>query len=287
MCETNQEIYDTNFQAFKIAEDPRVFIPTIVGYDGYILSHTMMPVKLELQENIDNFLPPLKHHYNLSDISTVKGIDPVTTPHIRDRDEEGTAPGYFEYRYSLQKALENSIDIIKEVHDDFAAQFGRSYGNGIYKAVETDDADIIIFGMGSVASQARVAIKRMRKKGIKVGLVSLKTFRPYPAKILRDFFKNQNMVVVFDREIGYGYEGVLCYELKSALYGLKNSPFIKGFIAGLGGRDLTSNHIIEGVEKAIELEKKGEISYSTDYLGLKLDELKNYDESEFFKEEKK
>ena len=84
MCETNQEIYDTNIQAFKIAEDPRVFLPTIVGYDGYILSHTMMPVVLENQEKIDTFLPPLKHHINLSDLTQVKGVDPVTTPHIRD-----------------------------------------------------------------------------------------------------------------------------------------------------------------------------------------------------------
>ena len=99
-----------------------------------------------------------------------------------------------------------------------------------------------------------------------------------------EFFKDKNTIVVFDREIGYGYEGVLCYELKSALYGLKNPPFVKGFIAGLGGRDLTTEHIIEGVKKTIELEKKGEISYSTEFLGLRLDELNEYDEDEFFRE---
>ncbi|GAG97943.1 unnamed protein product, partial [marine sediment metagenome] len=93
MCEDNQEIYDTNLQAFKIAEDQRVYLPAIVGYDGYILSHTMMPVILEDQEEVDKFLPPLEHHINLSDISQVKGIDPVTTPHIRDRGSEGVAPG--------------------------------------------------------------------------------------------------------------------------------------------------------------------------------------------------
>ncbi len=284
MCETNQEIYDTNIQAFKIAEDPRVFIPTIVGYDGYILSHTMMPVILENQEHIDNFLPPLKHHINLSDLSTIKGIDPVTTPHVRDRGQEGTAPGYFEYRYALQKALENSIDIIKEVHDEFAEKFGRSYGNGIYKAIQIDDADVIVYAMGSIASQARVAIKKMRKDGLKVGLVSLKTFRPYPADILKDLFKDKRLIVIFDRDIGYGYEGVLSYELKSALYGLKNSPYIKGFIVGLGGRDVKTEDIIQGVQKAIEQEKTGIISHTTEFIGLRLNELKNYDEEEFYKE---
>jgi pyruvate/2-oxoacid:ferredoxin oxidoreductase alpha subunit len=285
MCETNQEIYDTNIQAFKIAEDPRVFIPTIVGYDGYILSHTMMPVMLENQDDIDKFLPPLKHHINLSDLTTVKGIDPVTTPHVRNRGRDGTAPGYYEYRYALQKALENSLDIIKEVHDEFAVKFGRSYGNGIYKAIQTEDADVIVFAMGSVASQSRVAIKKLRQNGEKVGLVSLKTFRPYPANILKEFFKEKQIIVVFDRDIGYGYEGVLSYELKSALYGLKTSPYIKGFIVGLGGRDVTTDHILEGIQKAKDQEKTGEISHTTEFLGLRLSELKDYDEEKFYKGE--
>lgn len=272
-CENNQEIYDTNIQAFKIAEDPRNFLPVVVGYDGYILSHTMMPVVLENQDEVDAFLPPLKHHIDLSNISVVKGIDPVTTPHIRDRGEEGTAPGYFEYRYALQKALENSIDIIKEVHNDFAKKFGRSYGNGVYKTFYADDAETIIFAMGSVAAQARVAVERLREEGIKIGLLSLKLFRPYPARELREYFKTKKTIIVFDRDIGYGYEGVLSYELKSALYNLSDAPFIKGFIVGLGGRDITTDHIIKGVEMALKQKENGEISHQTEFLGLKLDEL--------------
>ena len=108
-------------------------------------------------------------------------------------------------------------------------------------------------------------------------------FRPFPIKALREFFETKKNVVVFDRDIGYGYEGVLSYELKAALYGLKNAPFIKGFIVGLGGRDVRNEHIIEGVHKTLELAKKGEITYETEFFGLKLDELKDYDEQEFLK----
>ena len=282
MCENNQEIYDTNIQAFKIAEDPRVFLPSIVAYDGYILSHTMMPVKLENQDKIDEFLPPLNHHINLSDISKVKGIDPVTTPHIRTR-AEGTAPGYYEYRYALQRSLENSIDIIKDVHDEFARKFGRSYGNGIYKTVQTEDADTIIYAMGSVASQARVAIKQLRAEGLKIGIVSLRLFRPYPYTQLREFFKDKENIIVFDRDIGYGYEGVLSYELKAALYSLQKRPNIKGFIVGLGGRDVKTEHIVTGVHKALDEFKQGIFTNKTDFLGLRLDELSDYDESTYFK----
>jgi len=282
MCENNQEIYDTNLQAFKIAEDPRVFLPSIVAYDGYILSHTMMPVKLEKQEKIDEFLPPLNHHINLSDISKVKGIDPVTTPHLIKR-AEGTAPGYYEYRYALQRSLENSISIIKDVHDEFARKFGRSYGNGIYKTVQTEDADTIIYAMGSVASQARVAIKQLREEDLKIGIVSLKLFRPYPYTQLREFFKDKENIIVFDRDIGYGYEGVLSYELKAALYSLQKRPNIKGFIVGLGGRDVKTEHIITGVYKALDEFKQGIFTNKTDFLGLRLDELSDYDDSTYFK----
>ena len=271
-CEDNQEIYDTNLQAFKVAEDPRVFLPVMVGYDGYILSHTMMPVQVEKQEDVDEFLPPLNHHINLCDISHVKGVDPVTTPHIVKR-EEGTAPGYYEYRYSLQKALENAIPIIQEVNEEFDRKFGRSYGNGIYKTYHTEDAESIIFAMGSVASQARIIVNKLRKEGLKIGLISLKLFRPFPRKILHEDLRNFDNIIVFDRDIGYGYEGVLAYELKAALYGLKNPPFIKGFVLGLGGRDINNDQIKEGVLKALQEAKDGAISFETDFLGLKLEEL--------------
>ncbi|MFX1275745.1 MAG: pyruvate ferredoxin oxidoreductase [Promethearchaeota archaeon] len=272
MCEDNQEIYDTNIQAFKIAEDPRIYIPTIVAYDGYILSHTMMPLELENQKDIDAFLPPLIHHINLSDITNIKGVGPVTTPDIIKR-AEGTAPGYYEFRYSLQKALENSIDIIQEVHDEFANKFGRSYGNGLFKTHKTEDADSIIFAMGSVSAQARSVVKKLRDKGIKIGLVCLRLFRPFPAMQLREFFKEKKNIIVFDRAVGYGYEGVLCYELKAALYGLKDAPFIKGFIVGLGGRDIKDEHLIEGVQKTLKQADKGDITNITEFLGLKLEEL--------------
>jgi len=127
--------------------------------------------------------------------------------------------------------------------------------------------------MGSVSSQVKMVIGKLREEGLKIGLVSLRLFRPFPVKYLREFFKDKKNIIVFDREIGYGYEGVLAYELKAALYGLKDCPFIKGFIVGLGGRDVKNEHIVDGVHRALEQSKKGEIIYETEFLGLKLDEL--------------
>ncbi len=274
-CEDNQEIYDTVLQAYRIAEDPDINLPTFVCYDGYILSHTVMPVQVEAQDMVDAFIPPFKNYMRLADIKNPTGLSPVTTPYPILRPE-GTAPGYMEYRWSMTKAQERAHKKMQEVHDAFAKQFGRSYGNGIYKTYKMEDADLAIFAMGSVASEARLSVDKLRKEGIKAGVISLKSFRPFPVKYLREAMKNVKIVAVFDRDVGYGYEGVLAYELRAALYGLPNEPYVKGFIVGLGGRDIFADHLYNGAKRAIAANKAGEqVDGKTEWLGLLLDQLTN------------
>jgi pyruvate/2-oxoacid:ferredoxin oxidoreductase alpha subunit len=272
-CETNQEIYDTVIMAYRIAEDSRVYLPMFVNYDGYIVSHTIMPVEVEDSAKIQEFLPPLKHHINIADLSNPKGVNPVTTPNPIPRGAEGIAPGYMEFRFSMQKAAEYSLEVIEQVAADFKKKFGRSYGNGIYKSYLADDAEILLFGVSSIASESRGVVDQLRKEGIKAGLISLKVFRPFPVKYLREAFKACKYVAVFDREVGYGYEGILAYELKAALYGSSNQPFIKGFILGLGGRDVTPDQIYNGVKLTINMAQSGSTEFRTDFLGLKLEDL--------------
>jgi pyruvate/2-oxoacid:ferredoxin oxidoreductase alpha subunit len=272
-CEDNQEIYDTVLMAYRAAEDPQVYLPCSVNYDGYILSHTLMPVQIEDSEKIHQFLPQLQHHLNLSDISQPKGVSPVTTPNPIARLGEQTAPGYMEFRYSMQKAAENALDVIIEANRSFQEIFGRSYGNGIFKGYCNEDAEILIFAVGAVASESRNVVDQLRAEGMSIGLVSLKVFRPFPVEYIREAFKSCQIAVVFDRDVGYGYEGILCYELKAALYGTPNQPFIKGFIVGLGGRDVTQEQLKLGISKAQELSQKHQLDYRTEFLGLKLGEL--------------
>jgi len=272
-CEDNQEIYDTVLQAYRIAEDPDINLPTFVCYDGYILSHTLMPVQVEGQDLVDGFLPPFRNYIRLADTKNPTGLSPVTTPYPILRPE-GTAPGYIEYRWAMTKALERSHQKIQEVHDAFAKQFGRQYGNGIYKTYKMEDAELALFAMGSVACEARLSVDQLRKEGIKAGVVSLKVFRPFPVKFLREVMKDVKTVAVFDRDVGYGYEGVLAYELRAALYGLSNAPYVKGFIVGLGGRDILADHLVNGAKRAMLAREKGEeVDGKTEWLGLLLDQL--------------
>jgi pyruvate ferredoxin oxidoreductase alpha subunit len=272
-CEDNQEIYDTVLMGYRIAEDPRVYLPVAVDYDGYILSHTLMPVQIEDADKIHEFLPPLKHHINLTDMAHPKGVNPVTTPNPIARLGEQTAPGYMEFRFSMQKAAENSLEIIQEANQAFQEIFGRSYGNGIYKEYRSEDASILIFAVGAVASECRNIVDQLREVGLSIGLISLKIFRPFPLQYMREAFSRCQIAVVFDRDVGYGYEGVLCYELKAALYGSQNQPFVKGYIVGLGGRDVTQDQLRFGIQKAQELAVDKQMDSRTEFLGLKLDEI--------------
>jgi pyruvate/2-oxoacid:ferredoxin oxidoreductase alpha subunit len=113
----------------------------------------------------------------------------------------------------------------------------------------------------------------LRNEGKKIGLVSLRVFRPFPKKALREFFEGKEKIIVFDRDIGYGFEGVLSYELKAALYPLKRTPTIKGFIVGLGGRDIKDEHLIQGVSKFEAQNESDNITDETEFIGLKLDKL--------------
>lgn len=270
--EDNQEIYDTTLMAFRIAEDPSVYLPAFNAYDGYILSHTVMPVQLEDQDKIDQFLPPLKHHINLADFDNVKGVSPVTIPSTIDRGEHGVAPGYYEFRFSMQRALENSIPVIQKANKEFGELFGRSYGNGLYKEYKMEDAEVALFSVMSVAAESRLAVDELRDQGIKAGLVSLKVFRPFPGDALRKAFKNVQNVVVFERAVGYGYRGILESELKSALYDSTTQPDVAGFVLGLGGRDIKRSHIVHGVKEALKGQEPDQ-PIKVNFLGLELDDL--------------
>lgn len=272
--ESNQEAYDTVLMSYRIAEDPRVYLPAFVSYDGYILSHTMMPVQIEDDDKVREFLPPLKPHIHLTDFDNVHSVNPVTPPGLTIRPE-GNTPGYYEFRYSMQKAHEYAAEVVEEVAKEFEAKFGRSYGNGIYKPYKADDAEVLIFAVASVASESRGVVDKLREEGLKVGLISLKLYRPFPIKHLREAFSKAKLVVVFDRDVGYGMEGILAAELKSALYAADHHPVIRGFIVGLGGRDITADQLIHGVKTAIAEKDNRAVQQDThvDFIGVQLEGL--------------
>jgi pyruvate/2-oxoacid:ferredoxin oxidoreductase alpha subunit len=251
----NQEIIDSIIQAYKIAES--IYVPVMVCYDGYVLSHTEMPVDVPSQKDVDNFLPPYKPHTTL-DPANPKNYNLVTLANPRVNAEGVLCHGYMELRYLLQEALQNSRETIIRVGQEFGELFGRSYANMLWEN-GLDNADVVIVAMGSLAMEAIVAADMLREAGHKVGVLGLRVFRPFPKAEVMKALKKSRLVVVFDKNISYGLEGATCSEIKSALYGSSVRTVIRNFIVGLGGRDVKARELVDAVNKSLLSVKEGDL----------------------------
>ena len=198
-CENNQEVLDTGVMAYRIAEDERVRLPVANGLDGYVLSYTAEPVQVPAQGDVDDFLPPYKSHYPVlpenfdTEIEQYKkhwaegkSINEPFTPYPADESFShltmvNWGPGHDQqWRWrSHQEAMTRAKQVIKEVDEEYRRRFGRSYG-GLVEEYRCEDADTVLVAMGTIASTARAAVDEMRKDGKSVGLIKLKSFRPFP-----------------------------------------------------------------------------------------------------------
>ena len=261
-CRNNQEILDTVIQAYWIAE--AVYCPVMVCYDGFVLSHTMMPVDIPDAADVKAFLPPYKPHTILSP-DDPRNLNPVLFPGQR-RDSEGVLrDGYMEMRYKLQAALDKAPEAIRSANTAFAEAFGRNHGGMLWE-YHANDADLIIVGMGSLASEATAAADILRAEGIKAGVVGIRVYRPFPKEDVRDVFRNAKAVVIFEKSISYGYEGGLCSDLKAAFYGTNIKAPIHGYIAGLGGRDVKARELVAAAKDSLVSFDRGMVEPKTTWL---------------------
>ena len=245
----NQEILDSLIQAYKIAES--VYVPVMVCYDGFLLSHAEMPVDIPTQLEVDRFLPPYQPHTVL-DPASPKNYNLVTLANPRVNTEGILCHGYMEIRYLLQEALQNSRDTIVRVGQEFGEVFGRSYANMFWED-RMDDAEVAIVAMGSLAMEAIVAADMLREEGHRVGVLGLRVFRPFPKSSLVAALQKCRLIVVFDKNVSYGLEGATCSEIKAALYGSGTNAVIRNFIVGLGGRNVRAKDIVAAVNKSLLL----------------------------------
>ncbi len=235
-AEDNQEAADMHLQAFKIGEHPEIMLPVMVNMDGFILTHAFEPIEFIDQKMADEFLPPFKPELYL----TTK--NPLTFGVLAEPD------WYMETRYSLQKAIEASTDMIEEVADQFKKTFGR-YQGGLVEKYRLDGAETVIVSMGSVVGTIKEVVDALRDKGKKVGVLKIRAFRPFPKEAIYDALKNVKNVIVMEKAISLGATGILYDEIKAALYGRASQPRVSGFIAGLGGRDIPKESIMKVIEK--------------------------------------
>lgn len=236
-AEDCQEAADMQLQAYKIAEKPEISLPVLVNMDGFILTHAFEPVELFDQKMADEFLPPYKPEKYL----TTK--DPVTFGILAE-------PAYYaETRYRLQQAIEASKAVIDQVADEFKDKFGR-YSGGLVDKYRLDDAKVAMVAMGSVVGTMREVVDELREKGEKVGLLKVRAFRPFPKEAIYEALKHVETMVVMEKALSLGLGGILLNEMKTVFYGKEKEPRMCGFIAGLGGRDIPNQSIVDAVKKA-------------------------------------
>jgi 2-oxoisovalerate ferredoxin oxidoreductase alpha subunit len=240
-CSSNQEIFDTVIHEFKLAEHEKVLLPVMINYNAFILSHTSMPVYIPDQKDIDDFLPLYKPGWKL-DVN-----NPITFGNIIGPE------GYEKIRRDMQNSHEISKKIITEIADDWKKKFNRFHGD-LIEYYNCEDAEFILLSMGAIGAESKISIDNLRDEGIKIGLARIRTFRPFPKEAILRLSKDADLIVI-DRNISLGLEGALFSEVKSSLYGKSDSK-VYGFIAGLGGKDVTFRDIEKICKKVIKGDAK-------------------------------
>ncbi|MEM3383050.1 MAG: hypothetical protein QXL52_04605 [Nitrososphaerales archaeon] len=254
--ESAQEAYDKVIQAYRIAEDDKVRLPIMINIDGIVLSHTYEPVYPISDSDVASFSP-----WNLYS-PRLDPDNPITIGAFCYPDY------YFETRYQSLKALNDSLPIISNVDKEFGELSGRSYG--IVSPFKCDDADIILISMGSISMTVRAAVKKLREKGEKVGMLSLKLFRPFPSKELIRYIKNAKAIGIIDRAFSPGaVAGPVFTEVTSALYLSKMDIPSVDFFLGLGGRDVKMEDIKDIFNILKRIVKTGLIERHSYYIGLR------------------
>ncbi|HEU19650.1 MAG TPA: pyruvate ferredoxin oxidoreductase [Deltaproteobacteria bacterium] len=228
-CENGQEVLDTVLQAYRLGE--LVNLPVMVVLDAFFLSHTYEPVDVPEQETVDSFLPPYEPKFQL-DPKDPCAFGSLVTPNI-----------YMEMRHSIAQAMDDALRCFPYIEDEFEKIFDRRYGT--VEALYCDDADIILVTTGTITSTSRQVVNELRAEGEKVGLMKLKLFRPFPVHHVRSVLISAKKIAVIDRNFSFGAGGIFAQEIRAALCNEPGHPPVYGYIAGIGGRDVTTDVIGE------------------------------------------
>ncbi|MGA3194040.1 MAG: hypothetical protein ABSD39_03475 [Terriglobales bacterium] len=256
-----QEALDTALISYRIAEDKRIMVPLAISCDGAFLTHSQALVKIPAAQQVKTFLPPynrgslLLHPDNVISVAPQANEDWVT-----------------EIRRQNYQVTEVACDVIREVYADFEKTFGRKYGNPFFEEYMTEDADVVLLGMGTMSTPVKVAIRKLREEGKKVGFVRLRWFRPFAGPEIAKCLERFKAIGVIDRDFSFGspdLSGVVATEVRSAMYSSSSTrPPVIGFIGGLGGREITVPDV-ESMTHIVFQAAQGKAQPLTQWIGLR------------------
>ncbi|MCS7387065.1 MAG: pyruvate ferredoxin oxidoreductase [archaeon GB-1867-005] len=267
--EDAQEAYDTIIQAFRIGEHPDVQLPVMVMLDGFLLSHTLQNVNILPDEVVRKF------------VGTRKPVE-IEVPYLGkvpmalDPDKPLTFGPldlydyYYEHKMQQHVAMEKARAVIKQINEEYSKISGRKYGDGFIDCYGIEDAEVATIVLGSTAGTVRSVVKQLRKKGLKAGVLRLRTFRPFPAEELIQALKHVKVVGVLDRCGPFGaFGGPVFLETRSAFYDEAERPMIVNYIYGLGGRDMHPELIKQVYDDLFEVLKAKRVEKPVKFIGVR------------------
>ena len=223
--ENAQEAYDNMLMAHRIAEHPDVMLPLMICQDGFITSHSVENILLEDDAEVKAFIGEYDPPHHMLNPAEPVAVGPYSV-----------SPYVMELKVAQANAMIRARGVILEVAADFEKVFGRSYG--LFEEYRMEGAEFALLIMSSAAGTAKVAVDRLRDKGVKAGLIKLRVFRPFPAAELAASLKKVKALAIMDRSEGYsGNGGPLGAEVRMALYGKADGVRTINVVFGLGGRD--------------------------------------------------
>ncbi len=234
--ESNQEAVDTIIQAYRIAEACE--LPVMVCMDGFFLTHTFEPVAIPAQATVDEFLPPFRF---------ARTLDPLRPMTLGGGSEPDN---YLEYRADQHQALKEARNVVAAMDAEFNDHFGRGYG-GLAEPYRLEGADTIMVTLGSTMGAVRDVVDTLRERGMPLGALRLRCFRPFPAQELVQHLAGAKQVVVLEKAVSVGAGGIVAGELRAALQQAGMPIPVEGVIGGLGGRDLTPA-VIEAIFRGVK-----------------------------------
>jgi len=260
IVEEGQEILDTVIMAYRLAEDYDIQLPVMVNYDGFYLSYMATGIEVPRQEDVDGFLAPLKQQPPRQVLDPDEALGCGT---------HGMDLGFVELRYRQMAAMERAGAKLDEIDAAFGEYFGRSYGGQI-ETYRMEDAEIALVTSGSATGTARVVVDQKRAEGVKVGLVKLRLYRPFPRAKLAEALKGKKAIGVIDRSVGFGWNcGPMYMEIRALTPEIGIVPMLS-YIDGLANLDITLPHIERMVDE-VAAAARGEAYQETTWMPLEVE----------------
>jgi pyruvate ferredoxin oxidoreductase alpha subunit len=254
-AENNQEAYDNFIMAMPIGETPSVRLPVMTCMDGFITSHAVENIELLDTDVVRKFVGAYNPEHYLLKKENPLAVGPYDV-----------SPYYMEHKVMQAEAMKAAKARILEVAAEFEKISGRSYG--LFEEYRMEDAELAVVLIGSTAGTAKAAVDKLREKGVKAGLIKVRVFRPFPGEELAQALAGTRAVAVMDKSESFSANGgPLFAETRSALYDLKERPYMINIVYGLGGRDVRVEDIEKVFGRLEDIAATGEIGPVYTHMG--------------------